>query len=348
MRSARAAQARPGHARDHHNKETTMPDFAHSRLRRRSLLLAGLAALASRGASASGYPTKPITLILPFPPGGQSDVQMRILAQVASKELGQPIVVLNRPGAGGTLGPALMAQTAQPDGYTIALVVATLFRQPALTKVNFDPAKDFTYLINLTGFATGIVVKQDAPWKTLQDLLADAKARPGAISFGSTGIGSGGHIAMARLLRDTGLQMTFVPFKGGAETTAALLGGHLDVISDPGWGPMVQAGKARVLASMSQARLQRFPQVPTLKELGYDLVVDSPIGLAGPKGIAPAVVQRLHDAFRRAMGNADFARSLELNDQMPVYMGHEEYSRYAVAQTAREKSFIRELGITLD
>lgn len=313
-----------------------------------ALLAAGGALLAPQAALADPYPSRPVTLILPFPAGGATDVQMRALSQAVAKELGQPIVIANRPGVAGTLGPASMAQSAAPDGYTVSLIAATLFRLPHLMKVSYDPVKDFSYLISLTGYANGLVVRQDAPWKNVQELLADAKARPGAISYGSTGKGSGGHIAMERLLRMAGAHMTFIPYKGGAETTTALLGGHLDVISDPGWGPIVESGKARVLATLGDARLKRFPQVPTLKELGFDLVVHSPIGLAGPRGMEPAVVQKLHDAFRKAMNDPGYQRSLELNDQVPIYMGHEEYTRYAAEQTVREKAFIQELGIKLD
>lgn len=313
-----------------------------------ALLTAGAMLLAPLAAQADAYPSKPITLIVPFPAGGATDVQMRALSQAAAKELGQPIVIANRPGVAGTLGPSIMAQSSPPDGYTIALVVSTLFRLPHLMKVSYDPLKDFTYLICLTGYTTGLAVRQDAPWKTVQELLADAKARPGDISYGSTGRGSGGHIAMERLLRTAGVQMTFVPYKGGAETTTALLGGHLDVISDPGWGPIAESGKARLLVTMSETRLKRFPQVPTLKELGFDLVVDSPIGLVGPKGMDPAVIKKLHDAFHKSMNDPSYLRALELNDQEPLYMSHEEYTRYAAAQTAREKVFVQELGIKLD
>ncbi len=312
-------------------------------------LLLMLAILASPPtARADTYPVKPITLILPFPPGGPTDVQIRALAQAASKDLGQPMVVVNRPGVGGTLGPASMAQTAGPDGYTISLVVGTLFRYPHLMKVSYDPTTDFTYLICLTGYTYGIVVRQDAPWMTLQDLLADAKKRPGAISYGSTGRGSSGHIAMERLARDAGVRFNFVPFKGGSEEVTSLLGGHLDAFNDPGWGPLLESGKIRVLATLGQTRLQRWPQIPTLKELGHDIVVRSLIGLVGPKGMDPKVVKVLHGAFRKAMNDPAYVRALEQNDQVSVYMSSEDYTRYAVEQTAREKLFVQELGIKLD
>lgn len=313
-------------------------------------LLAALGCLTIAPAlqAAEAYPSKPITLILPFPPGGATDVQLRALALAAQRELGQPIVIVNRPGVGGTLGPAAMAQSAAPDGYTISLIAATLFRLPHLMKVSYDPVADFSYLICLTGYTNGLLVRQDAPWKTVQDLLADARKQPGAISFGSTGRGSGGHIAMERLARAAGVQFNFIPYKGMAEETAALLGGHLMVISDPGWGALAESGKARVLATLGESRLKRWPEVPTLRELGFDLVVNSPIGLAGPKGMDPKVVKVLHDAFRKAMADPAFNKALEQNDQVPLYMSAEDYSRYAAEQTAREKVFVQELGLKLD
>lgn len=325
-------------------------------LKRRKLLklagscaLTGLSALQlSPPALADSYPSRPIELIVPFPPGGPTDTQLRSLAQAASRQLGQPIVIVNRPGAAGTLGPAAMARSAKPDGYTIAVVVATLYRMPHLMKVDYHPVRDFSYLIRLTGFTNGIVVRADAPWANLQELLADAKARPQGISFGATGTGSAGHIAMERLLRMAGAQMNFIPYKGGAEETAALLGGHLDVISDPGWGPMVEAGKTRVLATLGRQRLKRFAQVPTLRDLGFDIVVESPIGLAGPRGMDAAVVKKLHDAFRSAMNDPSYVQALEINDQVPLYMGSENYSRYVAEQTEIEKKLIGELGIQLN
>lgn len=313
----------------------------------RTLLGATAALAVAATAWADTYPSKPITLIMPFPAGGATDAQFRALAPALGKELKQQVVVVNQPGLAGTMGPATMARTAQPDGYTISVVPSTLFRLPHLQKVTFDPLTDFSYIINLTGYTNGFVVRADAPWKTMQELIADAKARPGLISYSSTGIGSGGHIAMERLARAAGFKMNFVPFKGMAEETTALLGGHIDVISDPGWGALVQSGKARVLATLGEERLKRWPQVPTLKELGFDITVVSPVGIVGPKGMDPAVVKTLHDAFQRAMNDPEYQRMLEQYDQPNVYMSSSAYTRYATEQFAREKTFLDQLGIKL-
>ena len=308
-----------------------------------AMCLAAPAALAQPPA----YPHKPVTLILPFPAGGATDAQMRAIALALGKEIGQTVVVVNQPGLAGTLAPAAMARSAAPDGYTISDVPATLFRLLHLQKVNYDPVTDFTYIINLTGYTNGLVVRDDAPWKTLQDLLDDAKRRPGQISYSSTGVGSGGHIAMERLSRAVGVKLNFIPFKGMAEETSALLGGHIDVISDPGWGALVESGKARVLATLGDKRLKRWPQVPTLKEMGLDITVNSPVGIVGPKGMDPALVKTLHDAFQRAMKDPAYQRALELYDQPDLYMSSAAYQQYAAEQTAREKTFIEQLGIKL-
>jgi len=298
-------------------------------------------------AKSDSYPSRTLTMIMPFPPGGATDVQMRALANALSKEMGQQVVVVNQPGVAGTMGPAAMARSAAPDGYTFSVAPATLFRLPHLQKVNFDPLSDFTYVICLTGYTNGLVVRADAPWKTLQDLFADAKARPGQISYGSTGVGSGGHVAMERLARAAGVKFNFIPFKGMAEETTALLGGHLDVISDPGWGALVDGGKARLLATLGNTRLPRRPNVPTLKELGYDITVNSPVGIVAPKGMEPAVLKTLHDALRKAMRDPDYQRMLADYDQVDMYMSSAEYRQYAIDQFAREKVFLSQIGVKL-
>ena len=320
---------------------------------RRRLLAAGaalcLAATVPTGALADtpAFPSKPITLILPFPAGGPTDAQMRALAIAAGKELGQSVVVMNQPGAGGTLGPATMSRTAAPDGHTIAIAANTLYRQPLLQKVNYDPLKDFTYIINLTGYTMGIAVRADAPWKTVDDLIKDARSRPGQISYGSTGVGSSGHIAMERLARATGTSFNYIPYKGGAEEAAALLGGHIDFISNAGWGAQVDAGKERLLAVYSDKRLKRRPDVPTLKELGHDLVITSPIGVVGPANMPPAVVARLHDALRKAMQDPTYQRLVEQWDQEQQDMSSEQYRGYAAEQMPKEKAFLDQLGLKL-
>lgn len=299
-------------------------------------------------AAADTYPSKPITLVVPFPPGGSADPMMRALAAAASTELGQPIVLLHKAGNGGVIGPVSVAQTAAPDGYTLSMMHNSVIRQPLLQMVNWDPVSDFTYVIGLASYSTIVTVRSEAPWKTLQELLADAKARPGIISYGNVGVTSANRIAGEQLARLAGAQFNMVPFKGGSEAVVALLGGHLDVYGDPGVGPMALSGKMRVLASLTDSRIVRFATVPTAKELGYNLSVYSPVGIVGPKGMPPAVVAKLHAAFRKASMDAAYNKVLEDYDLTPLHMTSEEYRKYATEQFAREKTQLQKLGFKLE
>lgn len=309
-------------------------------------LVACLFALIVTGASAADYPTKPVTLIVPWTPGGSTDIGMRAIAEAAAKHLGQPIVVENKPGASGTLGPAAMAATAKPDGYTIAQMPITIFRFPHMTKVSFDPIKDFTYIAHLTGYTFGVVVKKDAPWKTFRELLDDAKKNPGKITYASPGAGTSLHIAMEQIAAKEGIKWTHVPFKGNAETNAAVLGGHVSATADStGWGPLVNSGELRLLVTWGAQRTKNWPNVPTLKEIGIDLVADSPFGIAGPKGMDPAVVKKLHDAFKKAIDDPNVVAALAKFDMVPNYKDTAAYQKFVVEKVADEKAIVERLGL---
>ncbi len=184
------------------------------------------------GAQAQSFPARPVTLIVPWAAGGSTDIGMRALATATEKHLGQSIVVENRPGGSGTLGPGQMAATAKPDGYTLAQLPITVFRFPFMTKTTFDPAKDFSYIIGVSGYTFGVVVKPDAPWKTFPELLAEAKANPGKINYGSPGPGTSLHITMEQIAKRQGIKWTHVPYKGSAETSTAILGGHIHAVAE--------------------------------------------------------------------------------------------------------------------
>ena len=317
--------------------------------RRRLLGAAAGAALLSSGlappASAQAFPSKPITLIVPFPAGGVTDVQFRALAQIAAKELGQPIVVSNRPGATGSLGPAQMAQTSPPDGYTLSVVSSAQFRMPHVSKVTWDPLRDFTWILGVTAYSFGVAVRTEAPWKTFADLVADAKANPGKLMMGTSGRGNVGHVTMERVSRITGMQMTLVPFKGAAEFMAALVGGHIDVVPDGGWGTMARAGRVRLLAMMTPNRLPSWPDVPTLKELGYDVSVLPMLLIAGPRGMDPAVVKTLHDALRKSMSDPAFQKVLDNDNQAAIYMDADTIRKYAAERYEEERKIVAEFGL---
>jgi tripartite-type tricarboxylate transporter receptor subunit TctC len=273
---------------------------------------------------------------------------LRVLLDGAGKALNQRMVPINKPGVGATLAASAMAQTAASDGYTLSMVAANIFRMPHLQKTAYDPRKDFTYIIGLTNYRYGLVVRADARWKSLEEFLAYAKANPGKVTYASVGIGSSGHIAMEKLGKAAGVQFTFAPYKGGSEEMMALLGGNVDAVLDPGWGQYAVAGKVRALAIVGESRFPRFKEVPTLKERGYDITASSQVGIVGPKGMDPVIVKRLHDAFRIATQAPAYAKSLEAIDLEDVYLSSEQYAKFAAEQYEREKSSVRELGIKLD
>lgn len=292
------------------------------------------------------FPTKPITLIVPFPAGGSTDRHLRAVAAQASKSLGQNVVVENRPGAGGTMAPGNMARSAKPDGYTISLYPLGMLRMPYMHKTDWDPIKDFTFIVGLSGYTFGFTVRADSPFKTFNDYIAAARAKPGAIDYGSTGVGSSPHLLMEELAINAKVKLTHVPFKGNADMQQALLGGHVMAQSDAsGWDQFVDSGKMRLLVTFGEKRTTRWPDVPTAEELGYGVTSTSPYGLAGPKGMDPAVVKKLHDAFKTALFSAQSMEIMKQLNQEPVYRNSDDYREWAIANYAKDKTLIEHLGL---
>jgi tripartite-type tricarboxylate transporter receptor subunit TctC len=317
--------------------------------RRQVLGLATASALLPRGAkpaTAAEFPSKPVTLICPWPPGGSTDVTMRSLAEATAKHLGQPIVVENKPGGSGTVGPATMAATAKPDGYTIAQIPITVFRLPFIQKVTWDPLRDFSYILHVSGYVFGVAVKADSPWKTWAEFVGHAKANPGKVTYASPGAGTTLHITMEMLARKDGVKWTHVPFKGSAETIPAVLGGHVMAVADStSWGPQVDAGNLRLLNTWGNQRTRKWPKVPTLKELGYGIVSNSPFGFGGPKGMDAKIVKTLHDAFRKGMDEPSYQKTLDQLDMEPFYLGTDEYVKYVKQLVAESKEQVDLLGM---
>ena len=306
-----------------------------------------LLALVAGAASAQQFPTKPITLICPWPAGAASDLVMRAFAESVGKQLGQQVIVENKPGASGTLGAGALIN-AKPDGYTLTQLPISVFRLPLMQKTPFDPLKDITYIINVTGYTFGMVVRADAPWKDITEFVAYAKVNPDKITYGTPGTGTTPHLAVEQFALKAGIKLSHIPFKGFAENAQSLLGGHTMALSDStGWAPHVDAGKMRVLATYGSKRTKRWPQVPTLLDAGYDTVSDSPFGFGGPKGMDPKVVKILHDAFRKAMDDPKVLEMLEKFDQPVIYMNGEDYAKFAKKTMDEEKPLIERLGMSV-
>ena len=306
---------------------------------------AGSAAVAPSIARAQAFPARTIRYICPWPAGGSTDIVMRAFAESAGRALGQTMLVENKPGASGTLG-AIELVNARPDGYTLAQAPISVFRIPHMQKVQFDPLKDFTWIACLTGYTFGLVVRVDSPIRSIKDLVDFAKANPGKFTYGNTGTGTSPHLAVEEFAQRAGIQLQPVPYKGNAENMQAILGGHVMGASDAtGWGPHVDAGKLRLLATYGSKRTKKWPNVPTLDELGYKTVSDSPFGVVGPRGMDAAVVKTLHDAFRKTLDDPVVLAVLDKYDQSVIYLDTAAYTRYARETFESEKGLIERLGL---
>jgi tripartite-type tricarboxylate transporter receptor subunit TctC len=319
--------------------------------RRPFLAAAVLAALlGSPFASAQApYPSRPITMIVPFPAGGLADIVARPVAEAMSRDLGQPVVIENRGGAGGGIGMAA-ASKAAPDGYTILMALSSFSVLPE-ADVILGRAPMYTFgslrpIARYTADPTVLAVRAEAPWKTAKDFVDFAKANPGRINYGSSGNYGTMHVPMEILAQDAGIRMTHVPFTGAAPAVVALLGGQIDAIST---GPAtvlqhVKAGKIRVLAHWGAARLDALPDVPTLKEAGYQAEYAQWSGLFIPSGTPEPIAQRLRAAARVAANDAK-VKDVILNAGSPVlYQDTPEFEKYVAADVQRMSEVVKKIG----
>jgi tripartite-type tricarboxylate transporter receptor subunit TctC len=315
---------------------------------RRQFMFGSLGAAAlglSTRSFAAGFPEKPITFICPWPAGGTADVTMRALCVAAAKQLGQTIVVENKAGASGMLGLKSLAM-AKPDGYTIGQIPISVTRFAQLGTVKLDPLKDLTYIARTSGQTFGIVVRSDAPWKTLKDFVAAAKAKPGALTYASAGIAGATHVGMEEFAMAAGIQLNHIPYKGGAPALQDLMGGQVDALADStSWAPHVKSGALRLLATWGDKRTKDFSDAPTLKDLGYDVVVDAPNGIGAPKGLDAAIEKRLREAFKIAAASPEFTASCDKIDAPLMYLDGPEYAQYVAATYRRDTQLIEKLKL---
>jgi tripartite-type tricarboxylate transporter receptor subunit TctC len=319
-------------------------------LSRRSVLKLGLGGFAIQGGLAAGaspvWPQRPIQLIVPWPAGGGTDLSMRVLAEEAGHRLGQQVVVLNRPGAAGSLVAPLL-KAAAPDGYTIGQLPLPVLRHALMNKVPWDPLTDLAPILQVSSTTFGLLVPASSPWTRVQDLLDWARQNPGALMLGSTGMGSTPHLAMEELLAAQHISYTHVPFKGTTEQMLALAGGTIMAgMNSTGFAPWIDNGKLRLLAVFSEQRSTRWPQVPTMRELGYaQAVYNSPWGLVAPVGTPPAAMTALHDAFKAAMFTPRHLAELQRYDQDAAYLDAASYRQSLLQTSQRERKLLQRMKL---
>jgi tripartite-type tricarboxylate transporter receptor subunit TctC len=312
-----------------------------------SMLALATLALSSNVATAQGatdFPSRPVTVVVPTAASVSGDILMRAYGEAVSKHLGQPIIVENKPGGSGALAAAYVAGV-KPDGYTLLNITIPIYRVPYIQKTPYDPVKDFTPIILLGGYTLGGVVKADSPFKEWKDVIEFAKANPGRFTYTTVGPQTTNAIAMETMARHSSVQFTHVPGKGGGEGLSAVLGGHVNaMVESPAWSALVASGEMRLLFLLNLERSKKWPDVPTIRELGYGYTFDSPYGLAGPKGMDPAVVKKLHDAFRKAYDDPKVIEAYDKFDFVRRYMNTEDYTKFVPKLAADERASMERLG----
>lgn len=321
----------------------------HPGVTRRDWLGWGLALAAAPLATARAqapFPSKPVQLIVPWPAGGQTDLTVRILAEEAESLLGQPVVVINKPGAAGTLVAPLL-KAAEPDGHTIGQVPITVYRHALMNRVPWDPVNDLSPIIQVSGVSFGLLVPAASPFRHVSDMIDWALKRPGELIMGSTGIGTTAHLAMEEILLQHNVRYVHVPYKGTADQMLAIAAGQIMAgVNSTGFAPWVERGQMRLLATFNASRNPRWPEVPTMRELGYpQAVYTSPWGLAAPAGTPEHVIQKLHEVFHRAMTTERHTAALARYDQSLEYLGTRDYRQSVLATVEREKKLLARLSL---
>jgi tripartite-type tricarboxylate transporter receptor subunit TctC len=311
-----------------------------------------IAAVAGRDAAAELLSSRPITIVIPFTPGASSDTFQRLVAKKVSENTGQLIVVESRPGGGGAIGAAMVKQ-AQPDGHTLFQAnsgthAANIWLYPSLP---YDPIKDFEPITLMWSFPQLLVVPADGPVKSVNELAAFAKTKPGGLSYGSQGNGSGGHLLGAMFSRAVDAPMVHVPYRGAGPAALDVSTGRLDFlfVSYASVLPFYQSGKARILAVSSARRLTALPNVLTMAEAGFPgLEMETWFGLLAPAGTPAPIVAKLHDAFARAVQDREVAKQMEDQGAEAVTNSPQAYAAYIASETERFGKIVKVLGVKGD
>ena len=316
-----------------------------------TVLAALAAAVFGAAAPAQQYPSRPIAMIVPFPPGGIADITGRPLAVAMAKTLGQTIVVENKAGAGGAVGHAYVAK-AKPDGYTIMTALSSIVVIPEADKVNGRPStyqmSDFAPIALVSADPTILLVPADAPWRTLKELIDDARSRPGKISYASSGVYGTIHTCFEMLAQAANVKFLHVPYKGGGPAMTALLTGETNLgAQSPGVSnPHIKSGKIRVLGSWAASRTAALPDVPTMKEQGFDVEFYIWAGVFAPAGLPPEVAARLRAAVRQAAQDPEFKNAMAGINTPINFLEGAEFDRFLDTDTKRLAAVVQKMGKT--
>lgn len=309
------------------------------------------ASMPLRTVQAQAFPARPINLIVPYPAGGPTDRVCRVLGEVTGNLLGQRIVVLNQPGAGGTLGLVNTVMPARPDGYTLGAYFNVMLRLPVLQKVHWHPINDFSFITGVyqsTGHAFGLLVRSGSPYLSFAGVREAALKKPGTLSFGTVGVGSASHVLMERLAEAAGIKLVHVPFKGSADMIPALMGGHVDMICDlaGGWEKFVEDRTLQLLLTFGESPSAVLRNAPTARSLGYNIVGNSEMGIVGPAGIEAPVVDRLHHAFRAAVADSRVAEIFSQQHSIPWTANSAQFKAMMIERFLAEQGVLRRLGLS--
>lgn len=295
----------------------------------------------------SKYPSRPITCIIPFSPGGSADLALRLLSKELEKSLGQPFVVVNKPGAGGSIGVSAVA-VAKPDGLTIGQSPggAPLFVMPFVEKLPYHPVKDLRYIVQFVDLSFGVVVKADSPFKTFNDLIVAARKSPGKITYGTNAPLSISNLVMEQVAKKEKVQFTHIPFKSSPEYLAAVLGDHVTFSAGDFNYALLEAGQVKLLAFLSEKAPPEYAQIPTLKELGYDIPCPVFLGILGPKGLPDEIVRKLEDAFSRALKEPAVIKGLAELHLTIVYRNSKDLTEYVSRNYDAFGQMLKGMGLT--
>jgi len=295
------------------------------------------------------FPKKPITILVPMPAGGPSDMTARVLAEITKGFWGQPLVVVNKPGGGQIIAQTIVAKE-KPDGYTLSVTsIPALVTVPQMREVAFDPLKDFEYILAHLSFAGGIVCRSDKPWKTMKDLIAYSRQHPGQVTYATVGTGTAPHIAGAFIEAKENVKWQMIPYDGSAQVIPAVLGGHADLgLADIAlYISHVKTGELRLLAVEEMGKDKYFANITTstFEELGYEVPVGATFGMLAPKGTPADVVKKLHDTFKRAIEDPRYEEQCEKLGVFKTYLSGEQFFRRIKSEYEMRGKVLRELGL---